>query len=86
MSGNPERAGCPLLALSGHRLVRCTCLLLGAKRTFLGIAATLRYAGFHQKHGHVSRMACITPVCALALQVLKMLVCPRAEGLNQHVI
>ena len=26
-------APCPLLALSGHRLVRCTCPLLGAKRT-----------------------------------------------------
>jgi hypothetical protein len=26
-----------------------------------------RSAGFHQKHGHVSRMACITPIRALAL-------------------
>ena len=25
--------GCPLLAQSGHRLVRCTCPLLGIKRT-----------------------------------------------------
>src|SRR5262245_32201231 len=24
-------------------------------------------ASFHQKHGHVSRMACITPICALTL-------------------
>src|SRR5262245_18476662 len=24
-------------------------------------------ASFHQKQGHVSRMACITPICALAL-------------------
>ena len=28
---------------------------------------TQRNAGFHQKHGHVSRMACITPSRALAL-------------------
>src|SRR4249920_4044388 len=28
---------------------------------------TQHNAGFHQKHGHVSRMACITPICALAL-------------------
>jgi hypothetical protein len=28
---------------------------------------TQRNAGFHQKHGHVSRMACITPICAFAL-------------------
>jgi hypothetical protein len=28
---------------------------------------TQRNAGFHQKHGQVSRMACITPICALAL-------------------
>ena len=26
---------CPLLALSGHELVRCTCLLSGVKRTWL---------------------------------------------------
>ena len=36
---------------------------MGVKRT--SRHATLR--GLHQKHGHVSRMACITPVCALAL-------------------
>jgi hypothetical protein len=24
----PGRTGCPLLALSGHRLLHCTCLLL----------------------------------------------------------
>ena len=28
-----HRLRCPLLALSGHRLVRCTCLLLDPKRT-----------------------------------------------------
>ena len=28
-----EEAQCPLLAHSGQRLVHCTCLLLGAKRT-----------------------------------------------------
>ena len=29
--GIGERGRCPLLALSGHELVRCTCSLLGGK-------------------------------------------------------
>ena len=33
-----------------------------------GHHATQRNASFHQRHGHVSRMACITPVCAFAPQ------------------
>jgi hypothetical protein len=41
--------------------------LSGAKRTSRGHTITQGNAGFHQKHGHVSRMACITPICALAL-------------------
>ena len=28
-----KKRQCPLLALSGHRLLRCKCLLLGVKRT-----------------------------------------------------
>ena len=36
-----EAASCPLLALSGHRLVRCKCPLLGAKRT-CGFALHIR--------------------------------------------
>ena len=47
---------------------------------------TQRNASFHQKHGHVSRMACIIPVCALALHVFKMLVRPLAEGFNHRII
>src|SRR5262245_10637197 len=30
-----KRLDCPLLAQSGHRLLRCKCLLLGVKRTWL---------------------------------------------------
>ena len=29
---------CPLLAQSGHRLVHCTCPLLGVKRTSITVA------------------------------------------------
>jgi hypothetical protein len=33
--GDGMKAVCPLLAQSGHRLVHCTCPLLGVKRTWL---------------------------------------------------
>ena len=37
------RGQCPLLAASGHRLVRCKCLLFDPKRTSLrGVAALFR--------------------------------------------
>ena len=76
------RSSCLLLAQSGHPQLRCTCPLLGVKRTSRRV--TLR--GFSSKtwpcvaHGlHYSCLCARTPV-------LKMLVCPRAEGLNHHVI
>src|SRR5215475_11941805 len=37
-------------------------------RVLVGIPSFARDASFHHKHGHVSCMACITPVCAFALQ------------------
>ncbi|MGA7100297.1 MAG: hypothetical protein WB019_08520, partial [Pseudolabrys sp.] len=40
-------------------------------------------ASFHQKHGHVSRMACITPVCAFALQFSR---CSFAHSLKASTI
>ena len=44
--------GCPLLALSGHRLVRCTCLLL----TQVDIAAVARNFSFDRiEHGRNRR-------------------------------
>ena len=36
---------CPLLALSGHHLVRCTCPLSGAKQTSVFSVAVDRRAG-----------------------------------------
>ena len=38
---------CPLLALSGHGLLHCTCLLLGVKRTFSEFAGHTMIALCH---------------------------------------
>jgi hypothetical protein len=43
------------------------CVFLSNKRRTTQITHRTRNASLHQKHGHVSRMACITPICALAL-------------------
>ena len=42
--------------------------LFGVPANFTPPAVPRRNASFHHKHGHVSCMACITPVCAFALQ------------------
>src|SRR5262249_62051558 len=46
LRAEPEGSGCLLLAQSGHRLVHCTCPLLGVKRTtqadiYSGLAAKM---------------------------------------------
>src|SRR5215472_4967300 len=49
-------------------MVQCKCLLLTQSGHDADIRHSQRNASYHHKHGHVSCMACITPVCALALQ------------------
>jgi hypothetical protein len=56
-----------LLAQSRYSSAADECRLLGERRTSRGHTVTQSTRVFHQKHGHVSRMACITPICALAL-------------------
>ena len=46
---------CPLLALSGHRLVRCTCPLLGVKRTW---RFALHMSAYDPKRTCVSKFCC----------------------------
>jgi hypothetical protein len=41
LSVAPNIRECPLLALSGHELLQCTCLLSGVKRTSSGKKQTL---------------------------------------------
>ena len=44
---------CPLLALSGHRLVHCTCPLLGVKQTWAGAVHMSAYDPKRTFGGHL---------------------------------
>ena len=55
-----------LLALSGHRLVRCTCLLLGVKRTF---AFALQMSAFDPKRTTFLDQLTLSPGNTRRLQI-----------------